>query len=169
VNALPERGLLRTYLNDHLTGATGMVHRLQMMQDNYGDLPVHAEITQLYREIADECTRLQEIITTLGLSRSAPKMALARVGELAGRLKLNNRLAGRSPLSPLLELELLQSGISGKTGLWRSLATHAASLGLDAQEFRDQEEQAFRQLEIVIGCHRRLVGEAFRPDGANGA
>ncbi|WP_130011224.1 hypothetical protein [Serinicoccus sediminis] len=161
---LPERELLQIYLEDHLTGATGMVQRLTMMHQNYGDLPVAGEIAQLLQEVSEDRSRLSEVIRSLGLQRSGAKLLLARTGELAGRLKTNGRLRRRSPLTPLLELELVQSGISGKSGLWRSLTVHADSLGLDAEEFRSLEERAYRQLDDVVAAHRRLTREAFGAD-----
>jgi hypothetical protein len=157
-----DRTLLRTYLNDHLTGATGMLQRLEHMRDSYRDLPIHDEVAQLTQDVREERSRLAEIIETLGLTRSRPKEALARAGEVAGRLKLNGRLFSRSPMSPVLELELLQSGVSGKSGLWRTLGTHAGQLGLDATEFQHLEHQALEQVETLVRCHRALVGPAFR-------
>jgi hypothetical protein len=157
-----DRELLRTYLDDHLTGATGVLQRLDRMVDTYRDLPVHGDLVRLRADIRTERRRLTKVIATLGLRRSLPKEALARVGEVAGRLKRNGRWVSRSPLTPLLELELLQSGVSGKSGLWRVLGTHALALGLDPAEFRALEEQADDQLDVIVRCHRVLVPHALR-------
>jgi hypothetical protein len=161
-----DREQLRTYLNDHLSGATGVLHRLERMADSYPDLPVHPDIVRLRDDVRTERRRLRAVIRSLGLGLNLPKQALARVGELAGRLKLNGRVLPRSPLSPLLELELLQSGVSAKSGLWRVLAAHAPSLGLDPQEFRRLEEQAEAQVEAIVRAHRTMLVDAFRPEEA---
>jgi hypothetical protein len=58
---------------------------------------------------------------TLAVEPSRVKNGLAWTVEKVGRLKLNGRLARRSPLSTLLELEALETGISGKRSLWTSL------------------------------------------------
>lgn len=158
--------LLQTYLDDHLTGATAMLQRLNRMVESYRDLPVHDDLVQLRDDIRSERRRLRKVIASLGLRRSLPKEALARAGEVAGRLKLNGRWTSRSPLSPLLELELLQSGVSGKSGLWRVLTTHASALGLDPAEFRALEKQAADQVDVIIRCHRLLLPDAFRPQGS---
>ncbi|GAA4868942.1 hypothetical protein [Serinicoccus chungangensis] len=158
---LPERELLQIYLQDHLTGATGLLQRLTMMRDNDDDLPVAAEIAQLEQEVREDRQTLVDVIRTLGLRPSPAKLLLARAGEMAGRLKLNGRVRRRSPLTPLLELEVVQAGISGKSGLWRSLTVHAEALGLDAEEFRALEERAQRQLDDVVAAHRRLTRGAF--------
>lgn len=155
--------LLQTYLDDHLTGATGMLQRLERMVESYPDLPVHGDLVRLRDDIRTERRRLKKVIASLGLKRSLPKEALARAGEVAGRLKRNGRWTSRSPLSPLLELELLQSGVSGKSGLWRVLATHAPVLGLEPAEFQALEEQAADQVDVIIRCHRALLPDAFRP------
>ena len=157
-----DRELLRTYLDDHLTGATGVLQRLDMMVGSYRDLPVHDDLVGLRADVRTERRRLTKVIAALGLQRSLPKEALARIGEVAGRLKRNGRWASRSPLTPLLELELLQSGVSGKSGLWRMLGTHAPALGLDPAEFRGLEEQADEQVERIVRCHRALAPGALR-------
>lgn len=160
-SALPDRALLQIYLEDHLTGATGIVQRLTMMRDSYQDLPVAAELTQLLQEITEDRQTLVEVIGSLGLRPNPAKPLLARGGELVGRLKLNGRLRQRSPLTPLLELEVVQAGINGKSGLWRSLTVHADALGLDPEQFRGLEERARRQQGDVVAAHRRLVRGAF--------
>jgi hypothetical protein len=45
----------------------------------------------------------------------------APADEIASRLKANGRLIGYSPLSPVLELDGLIMGITGKLEIWRSL------------------------------------------------
>lgn len=57
----------------------------------------------------------------LDISRDRVKPLLARLGERLGRLKLNGRLTGYSPLSRVLELEILSSMIGGKLQLWNAL------------------------------------------------
>ncbi|WP_298889653.1 hypothetical protein [uncultured Serinicoccus sp.] len=160
-SGLPDRALLQIYLSDHLTGATGMVQRLTMMRDSYQDLPVAAEVTQLLQEVTEDRQTLVEVIRSLGLRPHPAKLLLARSGELVGRLKLNGRVRRRSPLTPLLELEVVHAGISGKSGLWRSLTVHADALGLDPDEFRGLEERARRQQDDVVAAHRRLTRGAF--------
>ena len=49
------------------------------------------------------------------------KSTLFWVGEKLGRLKLNGELLQSSPLSRVVELEGLLTGVSGKLSLWRTL------------------------------------------------
>ena len=68
---------------------------------------------------------------SFGVGKSTLKTAGAAIGEKLGRLKPNEQLSGYSPLSRVLELEMLRSGVEGKHALWNSLVevaetTHAA-------------------------------------------
>jgi hypothetical protein len=45
-----------------------------------------------------------------------------RIAERVGRLKSNGRIVRRSPLSSLLELEMLRLAVEGKAACWRTLA-----------------------------------------------
>lgn len=54
-------------------------------------------------------------------SSSPDGPAPAWAAEKLVRLKLNGRLRGYSPLSRLLELEMLHIGITGKLELWQAL------------------------------------------------
>lgn len=156
-----DRELVQIYLTDHRAAATGVLHRLERMSTSYADLPIHDDLLRLTAEIRGEHRTLTGIIDGLDLGRRPALALLARVGELAGRLKLNGRLFSRSPLSPLLELELLQSGVSGKVALWRTLGSLSTDLGLDTDELAALGQQAADQLEVISRCHATLVRTAF--------
>jgi hypothetical protein len=47
------------------------------------------------------------------------------IGEKAARLKPNGYVSGRSPLSSLVELEMLRLGVEGKAAGWRTLRSLA--------------------------------------------
>ena len=64
---------------------------------------------------------LQGIMEDLGFGGDRLKNAGAWALEKAGRLKLNGELTGYSPLSRVVELEGLLTGITGKWGLWVAL------------------------------------------------
>lgn len=157
-----DQRLLTIYLTDHLAAATGVVRRLQRMKDSYTDLPVHTEIAALARDVAADRDRLRAFIAQLGLPQRRRHQLLARAGEAAGRLKLNGRLTSRSPLTPLLEMELLSGGITGKRSLWRTLAEHSGDLSLDREELARLEQAADQQLETVERCRQVLAASAFR-------
>ncbi|MFL5899889.1 MAG: hypothetical protein ACJ75S_01640, partial [Solirubrobacterales bacterium] len=80
-------------------------------------------------EIEADRETLKAVMDQLGVGQSKLKPLAAVLAERLGRLKLNGRLWGYSPLSRLDELELLQIGVAGKRRLWRALEhTHADDL-----------------------------------------
>jgi hypothetical protein len=106
----------------------------------------------------------------LGVPARAYKVAAGRAAELVGRLKLNGRLRERSPLSDLVELDGLLTGIAGKASLWRSLRDVAGAMGgppsaeLDALIARAESQRA--TLERVRPA---VVREALLQAGQGGA
>jgi hypothetical protein len=109
------------YLNDHLAGSTlGVELARRALAENDGN-EYGAFLRDLEREIAEDRRTLIAIMQQLGVTPSKAKYAYAWAAEKAGRLKLNGRLRGYSPLSRLVELEGLASGIEGKLALWLAL------------------------------------------------
>ncbi|MDO5501994.1 MAG: hypothetical protein Q4G67_02360 [Actinomycetia bacterium] len=163
-----DRTLLQTYLADHLTGASAGRARVTKMSEWYADSSLGPDLTRIAEQIEEEYHRLEDLIDELGLRQSYPKMALARLGELAGRLKANGRVFTGSPMTPLLELELMRSAVNGKQGLWEALAEYADELGLDAEELESLAERAGEQSEILTRLHAEVRGDALRPGAGLG-
>ena len=63
------------------------------------------------------------------------RQAAAWLAEHAGRLKLNGRIVRRSPMTMVLEAELMRAAILGKLGGWQTLEELAPELGLDPATF----------------------------------
>lgn len=163
IPATIDRTLLQTYLSDHLTGATAGRARVRKMAQWYAHTTVGPDLAEVADQIEDEHERLEDLISQLGLTQPLPKIALARVGELVGRLKANGRVLTGSPMSPLLELELLRSAVNGKQGLWETLAEYSDELGLDAEEFRELAERAGTQSDVLTRLHGEVRSQALRP------
>lgn len=83
------------------------------------------------------------------------------MGEKVGRLKLNRRVASRSPMTPLIELELLRGVITANQSLWQVLEEYAEPLGLDAAEFARRARDADEQRERLGRMHGQLRPSAF--------
>ena len=79
-----------------------------------------------------------------GASRDRIKVVAAWVGEKFGRLKLNGELLHSSPLSAMVELEVLLLGVHGKHALWRTLR-ELDDDRLDAARLAELEQRAERQ------------------------
>ena len=164
VPATVDRRILQTYLSDHLTGAAAGRARARKMSEWYADREIGPALAEFADELDEEHRHLGELIDALDLRRGLPLQALARVGELLGRAKTNGRVLTRSPMTPLLEVELLRAAVNGKQGLWQVLAEYADELGLDAADYVRLAAAADRQQETLERLHAELRPEALRPD-----
>lgn len=153
--------LLGIYLNDHLAGATAGVELARRLRASNADDPEFGPpLSSLCDEIEADRESLVEAMARLGVGRSKLKPLLATVGERMGRLKLNGQVRGYSPLSRLIELEVLQLGVAGKRRLWRALdQTHAAELSALAPGAL--AERATQQLRKVEALHLKAASIAL--------
>ena len=113
--------LLGIYLNDHLAGATGGVETARRARGSNQGTEFGEPLKRLCAEIEADRDALEDVMKELGVGRSRIKPAIGWVGEKLGRLKPNGQLRGYSPLSRIVELELLLLGITGKSRLWTLL------------------------------------------------
>jgi hypothetical protein len=116
-----ERRLLAIYLNDHLAGATGGVELARRARASNRSTKLGKVLVEICAEIEADRTTLERVMEQLEVKRNSAKVAGAWAAEKLGRLKLNGRLTGYSPLSRVIELEMLHIGITGKIQLWQAL------------------------------------------------
>jgi len=153
---------LSTYLQDHRAGAELGVNLAQRLRDENVGTPYEDFLTLLAQEIEADVQTLEEIMGRFGVDKSKLKIAGAAIGEKLGRMKPNEQLSGYSPLSRVLELEMLRSGVQGKLALWNSLlevSDHDERL--DAEQLQGLAESAEKQLESLREQHRMAAYEAF--------
>ena len=152
--------LLRVYLRDHHAAAAAGLGLARRMERENASTPFADELARLADEIADDRTKLGAVLRALDVEPSSLRIGLARAAERVARLKLNGRLLGYSPLSRLIELETLGSGILAKRGLWNALAQaiDGAPAGLDFAELVDR---ANAQLAVVEQLRERAAAIAF--------
>jgi hypothetical protein len=110
--------LLAIYLNDHLAGSIGGVETVRRARGSNEGTEFGAPLATLCAEIESDRETLEAVMKELDVGRSRIKPAIGWLGEKLGRLKPNGQLRGYSPLSRVIELELLLVGISGKLRLW---------------------------------------------------
>jgi hypothetical protein len=143
--------LLATYLNDHLAGATAGRELARRAAANNRKTELGFALEELAREIDHDRDALIELMRSLDVSRDRLKVLGGWTLEKVGRLKLNGRLLGYSPLSRLLELEGLTLGVRGKLGLWlalQALKTDHTTLGLaDLSGLAARAEEQLSRLE----------------------
>ncbi|MFJ4367441.1 hypothetical protein [Streptomyces chartreusis] len=155
--------LLGVYLNDHLAGATGGVERARHMTRSHRGTDLAAAMEPICNEITEDRAILIEIMERLDIPVRHYKIYAGRVAERAGRLKSNGRLVGRSPLSPLLELEALRVGVEGKAAVWQTLRDLADNEDrLDPDLLDSLLERARRQQGTLEELRRRQIGPALR-------
>ena len=142
------RKLLAIYLNDHLAGSKGALELLGRSQASNRGTEFGTFLDHLGREIDHDRQVLEDLMRGFGIRKSPFKGPAAWMAEKVSRLKLNGELRGYSPLSRLVELETLTTGVKGKLALWQSL-----------QEVSDQPELAGFDPEPLIERARSQLSE----------
>jgi hypothetical protein len=152
---------LAIYLNDHLAGATGGLELARRLRaSNSGDPEMGEPLARICAEIEADRETLVRLTERLGVRRDPLKPAFARLAERLGRLKPNGHLRTYSPLSRVLELEILASGIGGKLQLWNALEQTFGD-SLDGFDFHALAERADRQGQKVEDLHMAAAKRAF--------
>ena len=151
---------LSIYLRDHHAASAGGVALARRA------LGANHPIAQ---QIARDRKTLEEVMRKLDVPPSAMKVGLVRVAAGLGRLKLNGRLLKRSPLSSIVELEVLVVGIRGKEALWTALLSAGLSLpGVDLDalvesaraQAREVDEQRLSAAADTLRTTRAMHGVA---------
>jgi hypothetical protein len=136
---------LPIYLNDHLAGATLGVELARRTRGENAD-ELGEFLDWLVDQVVEDRAALLSLMRRLGVTPSRGKVAGAWAAEKIGRLKPNGRVSGYSPLSRLVELEGLASGIEGKRSLWLALLeVVAVDARLDREELELLAERAREQ------------------------
>lgn len=157
-----DRYLFGLYLSDHFSGATAGLERMELMTRTYWDTPFHAELAEATEQLRGERELYRDLLDRLEVPRRRYRQVAAWLGERAGRLKLNGRIVQRSPMTPVLEAELMRSAVLGKIGGWQTLREHSGETGLDPGQFDELIDLARRQIEMLDRFHAYARGRAFR-------
>jgi hypothetical protein len=157
-----DRRLLAIYLNDHLAGSTAGVELARRARANNRGTAYEAPLERIATEIAEDRAALLDVMRRLGVGRDPLKEWAGWLAEKSGRLKRNGRLHGYSPLSRVLELELLGLGVEGKRALWRALQrTAAADPRLDGVDLDELLRRADRQRRRLEQLRLTAADDAF--------
>ena len=161
--------LLAVYMNDQL--ALGVLWRelARRSQKSNAGTELGDVLARVATAIAEDVATFEQIMDRLAIPRRGLKPGLAVVAERLGRLKLNGRLTGYSPLSRFEELDFLRMGIDGKIVLWRSLRD-LADLGLRLPEidFDHLVERAERQRAEIKPFRAEAGRQAFQGGAGTG-
>lgn len=152
--AASDRQLLAIYLDDHRAAAAAGQALARRVEHRYRREPGFEALETIRREVESDVRSLDELRAGLDVHGGRWKQVLAVAGEKLGRLKLNGRLIRRSPLSRLVELELLSAGITAKRRLWDALISTGGSEQLAGIDLRRLRDRADGQLEQVHRMHQ---------------
>lgn len=148
---MTNQDLLAIYLNDHLGASTAGVELIRRAAGNH-DGERGEELSRLADEIAEDRESLRDLMKRLDVSESTVKKAAGWVGEKAGRLKPNDHLLSRSPLSDVLEIEMLRAGTAARIcgfQVLRAIAVEDGRVGKEEIEHlidraQDQEQRLYK-------------------------
>lgn len=158
--------LLATYLNDHLAASTAGVELIRRAAGNH-DGTRGDELARLAEEIAEDREALRGIMQRLDVAESTVKKAAGWLGEKAGRLKPNDHLVTRSPLSDVLEIEMLRAGTAARICGFQVLrAVAVEDPRLDREELERLIERADDQAERLYKIHMQLAQENLAEQNA---
>jgi hypothetical protein len=157
-------GYLDIYLNDHLAGSTVGLELGRRAAGAARGSPEGDALDRLVEEIAEDRRALLEVMAALGVPVRHYKIYAAWVAEKVGRVKPNGHVRARSPLSGLLELEVMRLGVEGKGAGWRTLRTIAEHDDrIEISRLDGLIARAARQADILenlrIETANRLFGE----------
>ncbi len=154
--------LVRIYLQDHHAGSTTGLELARRIHGGNKDNEYGETMAEIVDEIAADKKALEGIMDDLGFGSDTIKDAGAWALEKVGRLKMNGQITGYSPLSRVVELEGLMTGITGKIGLWAALIQIAPDEPrLDAAHLERLRERGESQRAKVEELRKRAAGEAF--------
>jgi hypothetical protein len=160
------QALLGIYLNDHLAGATGTVALARRAAASQRGTEAGEVLRQLAAELAADRAALRAMMAALGVPERQYKTWAAGLAEKAGRLKLNGSLWDRSPLSSVLELELLRLGAEAAGAAWHTLYDLAERDNrLDRGQLSGLLTRAQRQSQTLEELRIRAASKAFTSAG----
>jgi hypothetical protein len=158
----PEQARLGIYLNDHLAGATVGLELARRTAAAHRGSQTGDTLTRFAAEVAADRAALRTMMAALGVPARQYKTYAAWVAEKLGRLKLNGSVWSRSPLSSVVELELLRLGVEAKAAGWRTLAQLAdRDTRLDKTQLTQLLARAQQQSRTLEELRMHAVAEAF--------
>jgi hypothetical protein len=152
--------MLQTYLQDHHAGSTAGLELARRTAGANEGTEYGPELRSIADEIAEDREMLERVMEHFDVGPNRIKDAGAWALEKAGRLKPNNSILSYSPLSRVVELEGLVTGVTGKLGLWEALRETIGD-SVDGVDLARLAERAKAQRTRLDALRRRAAAEAF--------
>ena len=150
---------LSIYLEDHVAGATAGSQRAARLADAEAESTDAAALATFAADVATDLDALLALMETMGIEPSRLKAGIASVGEKLGAFKPNGRVLDRSPLSTIVELEMMQMAVRGKRSLWETL--QVAMLQSTPIDLAALIARADDQLAALSRLHAGRVASTF--------
>lgn len=161
-NTQTDTQLLGIYLNDHLAGAVGGGDLAKRLADAEATWVGDDVLATVAAQIEEDRSALRSIMSALGVPVRRYKMVAAWAAEKLARLKPNRRIVARSPLSRVIEFEVLRLGVEGKAAAWLTLRALADNdPRLDAAQLDELIARAGRQIDQLEQLRVRATADAF--------
>lgn len=158
-----QKRLIGIYLNDHLAFLTGAEQLALRTRSNNSGKPVAGYLGELVSEIRSDAHLVRLALTSVSHKESRVKVAMAKLGEKAGRLKLNGRLRGYSPLSRVVELQQLLILRKASESLWDTLTQLQEPLSIESGKLDKHIESARNSQMRLQEFLAKAVPAAFGP------
>ncbi len=152
--------MLQTYLQDHHAGSTAGLELARRTAGANEGTEYGPELRSIADEIAEDRETLERLMEHFDVGPNRIKDAGAWALEKVGRLKPNNAILSYSPLSRVVELEGLVTGVTGKLALWEALRANFGD-AVGGIEFAPLSARAESQRERLEALRRRAAVEAF--------
>jgi hypothetical protein len=150
------------YLVDHHAGSVAGLELAKRAARNNRGTAAGEALEQLVGEIRADQRTLELVLALVGTQPSRLKDGVGWTAEKLGRLKLNGRLRGPSPLGRLYELEALSLGVAGKRALWRALQEVPGLANSPDLDLPELERRADEQLGRLEELRREAAAAALR-------
>lgn len=154
-----DHDLMQIYIGEHRAASAAVAERLRQLATHRHLSFVH-EIESMHRDVVAEGRWLEGLTDGRASSASTLKQVRARLVERVGRRGGNGRPRTTSPLTPLVETEILIAAITVKIAFLQMLAASPA-MTAEAADVSELLDQAYEHYEDVTRWHRRLGVRAF--------
>lgn len=154
--------LLHIYLRNHEAAAAGGLQLFRRCASANRGTAYGADLQRLTDEVRNHRDDLRRICRSFGVKCSNVGRALAHAGATLGRIKPNGRVFRYSPLSRVIELEALSSGVMSQLRLWESLmGVSTIDLRLDEAELSRLASETNGHLQTLRRLHAMAASEAL--------
>lgn len=151
MRGVDDRAPLRIYLSERVAVLHAAMRLARRMRGGSREPGIGPLLEEADRALADDAAALTSFLRQLGAMPPRLRIAGAVLGERAGRLKLNGRLTGRSPLADLQELDGMLALLDLAAGAWAALD----DADVASREVVRGREERLRDIAERLAVYRR--------------